>query len=272
MENVRKEFLKELNTEIYFNTMDKFKTSTFEITYRFHKDEVDIATLNLLALLLADSCKDYPTTPLLSSRLEELYGSAISPKVSVSGDIVSFNIQAAFISDFYAEKGLSDKVIELAAKLIYEPNFVKSKFEKSYFEFEKSKLVASSLKTQERKESCAELRFNELLEKECGTKNPMLITKKLEKVTLNNVMNMYEKLLNTNYVILVVGDLDEEEIKQSFIKYFKKTVAQKEISLIHPVNKEIKNKTEKNEKFSQSVLFTVFDINTNILSNDLDHY
>ena len=105
-ELLEKRFINELNTNIYFNKTEKFKTASIQVMFSLPKDSVNIDSLNILGALLVDACADYPSTPLLASYLEELYGSSISRKIEVAGDSVNFSIIGTFISDIYSEKGL----------------------------------------------------------------------------------------------------------------------------------------------------------------------
>ena len=271
-ELIEKKFIKELNTEVYFNKTEKFKTASIQIMYTFPKGEVDIKALNILAVLLADACKDYPSTPALSSYLEELYGSSIAPKVSVSGDSVNFSIISSFISDIYSEKGLSDKIVELMSKIIYRPYFNNKKFDKDYFEFEKKKYIAGVQKAMERKETFAAMRFSEILEKEFNVTASLTHPSKLEKITLNKVMDAYNKLTSSSYRVLVIGDLDIEDVTASLIKYLPTTTPATNYNLVTSIDREIKAKVEKNEKFSQSYLIALYNVDTNILSDEKEHF
>ena len=97
-ELLNKEFIKELNTNLYSNVTEKFKTASLQVTYRMNANDVDVDAMSILTTLLADACKDYPSTPLLSSYLEELYGCAILPKISISGNSVTVSFMSSFIS------------------------------------------------------------------------------------------------------------------------------------------------------------------------------
>jgi predicted Zn-dependent peptidase len=271
-ELLNKEFIKELNTNLYSNVTEKFKTASLQVTYRMNANDVDIDAMNILTTLLADACKDYPSTPLLSSYLEDLYGCAILPKVAISGNSVTVSFMSSFISDVYSEQGLSNKVIELMSKIIYQPFFKNGKFEKEYFEFEKKKCVSRRQKALENKESTAALKFSAIIEKEYGTKALMTPHTKLEKVTLNRVMNMYNLLINSGFEILVIGDLDINAIKDSFINYFPASNPLIKLDIVVPFEKEIKSKVEKNDKFSQSYLIALYNIDTNIDSDEKEHF
>ena len=271
-ELLNKEFVKELNTNVYSNVTEKFKTASIQIMFRMNAKDVDIDALNLLSTLLGDACADYPSTPLLSSYLEELYGCAILPRVGVSGEAVNVSIISSFISDVYSEQGLSDKVIELMSKMIYKPFFKNGKFEKEYFEFEKKKVVSARQKALENKESTAALKFAAITEKEYGLKTLLTSHTKIEKVTLNRVMDAYNKLINSAYEVLVIGDLNIDSIKESLVKYLPKSNEREELNLIIPFEKEIKSKVEKNDKFSQSYLIALYNIDTNIQSDEREHF
>lgn len=271
-ELLNKEFIKELNTDLYSNVTEKFKTSSIQVMFKMDAKEVDVEALNLLAALLADACADYPSTPKLSSYLEDLYGCAILPRVGVSGNVVNFSLISSFISDVYSEKGLSDKVIELISKMLYKPFFKNGKFEKEYFEFEKKKVVSSRQKSLENKESTAAQKFSAILEKEYGLKTLMSHYTKMEKVTLNRVMAAYNKLISSSYDIMVIGDLNIDDVKASLIKHLKPSSNKFEGNMIIPFEKELKPKIEKNDKFSQSYLIAIYNVDTNIFSDEREHF
>ena len=272
MSVINKEFIKELNCEMYSNKIEKFKSSLIQVSYYFHKDEVDVNSLTLLSNLLLNGCKDYPSTVALSSYLEDLYGSAISPKIEVNGDLITFSVIAGFISDYYSEENLSDKVVELVSKLIYDPNFKNKKFEKEYFEFQKAKFVSSRKKFTETKENYSFMRFNALLEKEYNVKTSISSIKDDSKIAINDVMKAYEVLLQAPYTIFVAGDLDIEKTKNIFIKHLHKSGENKEIKFVTELHNPIKSKIEKSDKFSQSFVIALFDVDTNSLDDRKDFY
>lgn len=271
-EILNKEFIKELNTNLYSNVTEKFKTSSIQIMFKMDAKDVDIDALNMLATLVADACAEYPSTPQLSSYLEDLYGCAILPRVGVSGEVVNFSLISSFISDVYSEKGLSNKVIELMAKMLYKPFFKNGKFEKEYFEFEKKKVVARRQKALENKESTAALKFSAILEKEYGLKSLMTHHSKMEKVTLNRVMDAYKKLLSSSYDIMVIGDLNIDDVRASLVQHLSPSADSFEGNLIIPLEKELKPKIEKNDKFSQSYLIAIYNVDTNIFSDEREHF
>lgn len=271
-EILEKRFIKELNTNFYLNKTEKFKTASIQVMFSLPKNNVDIDSLNVLGTLLVDACKDYPSTPLLASYLEELYGSSISRKIDVVGDRVNFSIIGVFISDIYSEKGLSSKIIDLINKVIYQPFFKGNKFDKDYFEFEKKKYISARQNSIERKEPFAMMRFGEILEKEYNISPTIKNPNKFKNVTLNKVMDTYKTLLESSYSVMIIGDLDMDEVIPSFIAKFPKSKDSQTYNLLAPIDRELKSKIEKNDKFSQSFLIALYNVDTNILSEEREHF
>jgi len=272
MESVIKENIKVLNCDFCSHKLEKFKSSSIKVNFTMNKKDVDIEALILLKSLLVNGCKDYPSSMTFTAYLEELYGSYISSSISISGDEVSFSITSKFISDFYSEKGLSDKIVNIMSKVIYEPNFKNNKFEKSFFEFEKEKLIVSRTNEIQKKESYGIMAFNSILEKEYDLLTTFSNIKEMHRVNISRVMDMYHLLINSPYVILVAGDLDMESVKSSFIQYFKKSSDRIDLNIVNQLDKKVKNKIEKTNKFSQSFLISLYKVGTTTLSEDEEFY
>jgi predicted Zn-dependent peptidase len=138
---------------------------------------------------------------------------AFNEEVDFLGASISFGSSSAFASSL---SKYSDRILELMADATINPLLKKEEFQK-----EKDKLI-ESLKTEEKTVSAAASRVSNALSYGINHPNGEFITEEsVNNITFSNVLVYYETHFNPkDAYLVVVGDVDKNDLKDSVEKYF----------------------------------------------------
>ena len=199
---------------------DKFKTVMLRINFKKKIEKEDITYRNLLSKVLFQSNKNYSSKRELEILTEELYNISISSRNSISGNYMVTSFDTVFLNEKYTEEEMNFKSIKFMLDMIFAPNIENKEFK--YFDLAK-RLVIDELETQ--KDNTSKYSKQRLLE--CMDKNsplsynPIGYMEDLEKITNKDLYKYYEKMLKSDLIdIFIIGDLNEEFIKNIFKENF----------------------------------------------------
>ncbi|WP_129044662.1 EF-P 5-aminopentanol modification-associated protein YfmF [Companilactobacillus metriopterae] len=216
---MRKEIAK--NVVLNIIPMQKFRTIKVQIDFLRPLLKDENAQRRLLANVLSNSTKKYPTFKKLNDREMELYGTEIN--VYTRG-LINYNdlaISAEFADPQFLIGGdnLIKENLELLSEIILNLNIENNLFEKTAFDTEKSNLISNLLSIDDNQDLVSSLALNRLIYKNNVNKQlPIFGTvEQVENITNQGLLDYYKKVISEDTVVInVVGDVDEQEIINIF--------------------------------------------------------
>lgn len=235
---------------------DKFKTITIDVNFRRNIKKEDITIRNLLKELMVSSTLDYPSERKLIMQTERLYDLKILSSTYRLGNYSILSFKTRFLNEKYTEEGMNEESIKFLLDLIFKPKLdtnmdkCKKKIEKSILSLKDNKIKYALLKLMETTKDMP-YAYNSYGYKE-----------DLDKLTVKDMEDYYHSIISNDIVdVFVVGDVDNNKIKQIFKEYFKATTFHKEeLSVIVPeLNKVRKvNEYQEYDKVHQTQLTSLY--------------
>ena len=207
---------------------DKFKTVTVDVNFRRKIKKEEITVRNLLKELIVNSSFNYPTERSLIIQTERLYDLKLLSSNSRIGTYSILSFKTRFLNEKYTEEGMNEESIKFLLDLIFKPNLdndvdkCKKKIEKGILSLSDNKIKYSLFKLLETTENMP-YSYNTY-----GYKDD------LDKITNEDIKKYYDSVISDDIVdVFVVGEVDENKIKQIFKEYFKvSTFHKSELSLL----------------------------------------
>lgn len=173
----------------------------------------------LLANVMSNSTKDYPSFQAINDREMELYGSEINV---FTRNLLNFN-DLAFSVEFADPNFLIDGQtqvkdnLDLLGEIIFEPNLEGDKFNQTAFETEKRNLMSNLLSIQDNQDLVSSLGLAKLIYQNNPNRQVPIFGNidQLKDLTNEKLLQMYRDVIqNDTVVINVVGNVDEDEFLQ----------------------------------------------------------
>lgn len=207
---------------------DKFKTVTVDVNFRRKMKKEEITVRNLLKELIVNSSFNYPTERSLIIQTERLYDLKLLSSNYRIGTYSILSFKTRFLNEKYTEEGMNEESIKFLLDLIFKPNLnndvdkCKKKIEKGILSLSDNKIKYSLFKLLETTENMP-YSYNVYGYKE-----------DLDKITNEDIKKYYDSVITDDIVdVFVVGEVDENKIKQIFKEYFKvSTFHKSELSLL----------------------------------------
>lgn len=208
-----------------FETKD-YKTSIVIVSMAVQMDD-KLAANAILMNLLKRSCKDYPNFTALNAKLDDLYGAALSGKVTKNGDAHVITFYITGIDDRFSltDDSISAQCVELLAGMIFKPNCKDGSFGEENLAREKRLLIQHIQEENDDKRLYA---YNKCIEYLCRgelyAKNRSGTVEEIENLTMADVYAAWQSLLEkAHFQITAVGSQSLTKIVSAFKKYLKKT-------------------------------------------------
>lgn len=203
----------------------RFKTGRISVSMALPMDDKTAAN-SLLIYLLKRSCKEYPDFSLLSGKLDELYGAALSAGVSKIGEAQVLTLSLTCLEDRFAltEESIVEQCAQLLASMIFSPNCKCGSFGADNLAMEKRLLIQRIEEELNDKRTYA---FNKCIEYMCANeaygRDKYGTIEEIQNVKMADVYAAWKNLLSTAiFQITVVGGTDVDKIAGIFEKAFKK--------------------------------------------------
>ena len=225
---------------------DKFKTITVGVAFRRKILKEEITIRNLLKELMINATESYPDERKLIIATEDLYDLKLLASNYRIGNYTILSFRTRFLNEKYTEEGMNKESIKFLIDMIFRPKLdvdldkCKKKIEKSILSLKDNKIKYSLFKLLE---TTNEMPY---------AYNSYGYIDELEKITIDDIKEYYNSLIKDDIVdVYVVGDVDDDDIKNIFREYFKLTTIHKhDISLIAPelsTNKKVLEFREKDD-------------------------
>ena len=239
----------------------KFKTITVEVNFRRKLKKEEITIRNLLKAVLLQTTKDLKTDQELIRETENLYDLKLIISNMRIGNYSNLSFKVRFLNEKYTEKSMNEYSIALLMDILFNPNVLDGKFMDNDVKKCKSKLEKSIQKLTDNKLKYTLIKLLETTKDMPYSYNSFGYLEDLNQITPKNLYEYYQSVLANDFVdVFVVGDVDTNEIKEIFKKYFKVNTFKKEkkdilVKELTPRNR-IKKVTEQYQaKQSQLTLF-----------------
>ena len=238
---------------------DKFKTITIDVSFRRKIKKEEITIRNLLKELIVNSSFNHPTEKSLIIQTEKLYDLKLLSSSYRIGNYSILSFKTRFLNEVYTEDGMNEESIKFLLDLIFKPK-LDNDVEKC-----KKKIEKSILSLNDNKIKYALLKLLETTENMPYSYNNYGYKEDLDKINDLDIQKYYESVISDDIIdVFVVGNVDNNKIKEIFKEYFKVTTFhKKELSLLVDElskNRKVKEFSE-NDKVNQTQLTMLYNIN-----------
>lgn len=192
---------------------EKFKFVTIRLSFLNNLVYEDIAAYNLLVRLLTTRNNKYQSTDTFSSYLENNYGMVIGGGYFNRGNVSIFNIVSTSMNSKYAiNENLLLSQIELIKDCLFDPYINEETLK------EAKTIYIQKLKEQSNKKTYI---LKKKVHKLMDNNSPYGVDiesdiNEIEKVDLNKISEVYNKLINSDCYAYICGDINESEAESLF--------------------------------------------------------
>lgn len=197
---------------------EKYKTNTVVWKMKAPLSEDTVTLRALLPYVLQSNTKKYPSTTLLRTYLEELYGAGLYGSVGKKGEyhIITFTMEVANEKLLSSNEPLLEKAIQLLSEVIFHPNVEQGAFQQKTVEEEKRNLKQRIQSLNDDKMKYSSIR---LIEEMCKGE-PYAIEvngfiDQVDAITPSILYDYFMHAIETDEIdVYVVGDVDPEQVDE----------------------------------------------------------
>lgn len=255
---MRIELVKGVNLNII--PSKQFKTTRIFISFiKSIESKKELAERALLANYLEMCSQNYPTQIDIARKLSQMYGASFGSSVDRRGNYQLINFSIDYIESKYlvGNEDLLSGVIEFLKEIIFNPLKVgeNKNFDEETFTRQKNNTITylNSIKEDKQAYAAAKLRklyFNNEIQQVPSFGE----SEDVEKLTISDLMDAYQKMLNTDRVeIMISGDVNTDEVvnKFSVLPFKARDISQTSMSYTQEIKQEIVTQIDE-EPLSQS--------------------
>ena len=197
---------------------EKYKTNTIVFKMKAPLDKENVTKRALLPHVLQSNSKKFPTTSLLRSYLDELYGATFHVDLGKKGEyhVISFSMEVAnekFLSD---STPLLEKAFGFLAEVLTNPNIDGRTFNQTTMDNEKRSLKQRIQSVYDDKMKYSNFR---LIQEMCKEEPYALYVhgqlEDVDSITSEILYEYYQQALAEDELdLFVVGDVKEEEVER----------------------------------------------------------
>lgn len=244
------------NVVLNIDPIKKFRTIKIQIDFLRPLNKEETTTRRLLANVLSNSTKSYPSFRALNDREMELYGSEINvyTRNLLNLNDLAFSIEFADLKFLLNGNDLLKENIDLLSKIIFDPNLKNDhEFSDESFDTEKRNLMSNLSSVDDNQDLVSMLKLSSLIHHDNPDKQAPIFGDMvhLNKLTNQDLFEHYKKTIREDMIIInVVGDVDDKELldamdnsaMSSFLKDARQdrkiTFDQFKNLIDHPLNQE----------------------------------
>ncbi|OQQ75967.1 peptidase M16 [Ligilactobacillus salivarius] len=255
---MRIELVKGVNLNII--PSKQFKTTRIFISFiKSIESKKELAERALLANYLEMCSQNYPTQIDIARKLSQMYGASFGSSVDRRGNYQLINFSIDYIESKYlvGNEDLLSGVIEFLKEIIFNPLKVgeNKNFDEETFTRQKNNTITylNSIKEDKQAYAAAKLRklyFNNEIQQVPSFGE----SEDVEKLTISDLMDAYQKMLNTDRVeIMISGDVNTDEVvnKFSVLPFKARDISQTSMSYTQEIKQDIVTQIDE-EPLSQS--------------------
>ena len=255
---MRIELVKGVNLNII--PSKQFKTTRIFISFiKNIESKKELAERALLANYLEMCSQNYPTQIDIARKLSQMYGASFGSSVDRRGNYQLINFSIDYIEGKYlvGNEDLLSEVIEFLKEIIFNPlKVVENKnFDEETFTRQKNNTITYLKSIKEDKQAYAAAKLRKLyFDNEIQQVPSFGESEDVEKLTISDVMDAYQKMLNTDRVeVMISGDVNTDEVinKFSVLPFKVRNISRASMSYTQEIKQEIVTQIDE-EPLSQS--------------------
>ena len=202
---------------------NKLKTVTIRVVFHTPILKEEITKRNILTDILLQSSEKYDSRRTMTIQAEDLYSADLSTNTTRLGNYIFTNFHLQVLNDKYTEEGNLERAISFLSDILFHPDVKKNAFNKDKLDIAKYNKVVHINSLKENASSYSTIRMLEAYDKDSPISYRMVgYMEDLEKINEKNLYDCYQKMIENDYVdILVVGEFDNKEMTALIKKYFK---------------------------------------------------
>lgn len=255
---MRIELVKGVNLNII--PSKQFKTTRIFISFiKNIESKKELAERALLANYLEMCSQNYPTQIDIARKLSQMYGASFGSSVDRRGNYQLINFSIDYIEGKYlvGNEDLFSEVIEFLKEIIFNPLKVgeNKNFDEETFTRQKNNTITYLKSIKEDKQAYATAKLRKLyFDNEIQQVPSFGESEDIEKLTISDLMDAYQKMLNTDRVeIMISGDVNTDEVvnKFSVLPFKARNISRVSMSYTQEIKQEIVTQIDE-EPLSQS--------------------
>ena len=255
---MRIELVKGVNLNII--PSKQFKTTRIFISFiKNIESKKELAERALLANYLEMCSQNYPTQIDIARKLSQMYGASFGSSVDRRGNYQLINFSIDYIESKYlvGNEDLLSEVIEFLKEIIFNPLKVgeNKNFDEETFTRQKNNTITYLKSIKEDKQAYATAKLRKLyFDNEIQQVPSFGESEDVEKLTISDLMDAYQKMLNTDRVeIMISGDVNTDEVinKFSVLPFKARNISRVSMSYTQEIKQEIVTQIDE-EPLSQS--------------------
>lgn len=255
---MRIELVKGVNLNII--PSKQFKTTRIFISFvKNIESKKELAERALLANYLEMCSQNYPTQIDIARKLSQMYGASFGSSVDRRGNYQLINFSIDYIESKYlaGNEDLLSEVIEFLKEIIFNPLRVgeNKNFDEETFTRQKNNTITYLKSIKEDKQAYATAKLRKLyFDNEIQQVPSFGESEDVEKLTISDLMDAYQKMLNTDRVeIMISGDVNTDEVvnKFSVLPFKVRNISRASMSYTQEIKQEIVTQIDE-EPLSQS--------------------
>ena len=255
---MRIELVKGVNLNII--PSKQFKTTRIFISFiKNIESKKELAERALLANYLEMCSQNYPTQIDIARKLSQMYGASFGSSVDRRGNYQLINFSIDYIESKYlaGNEDLLSEVIEFLKEIIFNPLKVgeNKNFDEETFTRQKNNTITYLNSIKEDKQAYATAKLRKLyFDNEIQQVPSFGESEDVEKLTISDLMDAYQKMLNTDRVeIMISGDVNTDEVvnKFSVLPFKVRNISRASMSYTQEIKQEIVTQIDE-EPLSQS--------------------
>lgn len=255
---MRIELVKGVNLNII--PSKQFKTTRIFISFiKNIESKKELAERALLANYLEMCSQNYPTQIDIARKLSQMYGASFGSSVDRRGNYQLINFSIDYIEGKYlvGNEDLFSEVIEFLKEIIFNPLKVgeNKNFDEETFTRQKNNIITYLKSIKEDKQAYATAKLRKLyFDNEIQQVPSFGESEDVEKLTISDLMDAYQKMLNTDRVeIMISGDVNTDEVvnKFSVLPFKARNISRVSMSYTQEIKQEIVTQIDE-EPLSQS--------------------
>lgn len=255
---MRIELVKGVNLNII--PSKQFKTTRIFISFiKNIESKKELAERALLANYLEMCSQNYPTQIDIARKLSQMYGASFGSSVDRRGNYQLINFSIDYIESKYlaGNEDLLSEVIEFLKEIIFNPLRVgeNKNFDEETFTRQKNNTITYLKSIKEDKQAYAAAKLRKLyFDNEIQQVPSFGESEDVEKLTIFDVMDAYQKMLNTDRVeVMISGDVNTDEVvnKFSVLPFKVRNISRASMSYTQEIKQEIVTQIDE-EPLSQS--------------------
>lgn len=255
---MRIELVKGVNLNII--PSKQFKTTRIFISFiKNIESKKELAERALLANYLEMCSQNYPTQIDIARKLSRMYGASFGSSVDRRGNYQLINFSIDYIEGKYlvGNEDLFSEVIEFLKEIIFNPLKVgeNKNFDEETFTRQKNNTITYLKSIKEDKQAYATAKLRKLyFDNEIQQVPSFGESEDVEKLTISDLMDAYQKMLNTDRVeIMISGDVNTDEVvnKFSVLPFKARNISRVSMSYTQEIKQEIVTQIDE-EPLSQS--------------------